>query len=87
MKDTYSKAAEILKALGHPVRLRIVEGLLKEECNVGHMVECLNIPQATVSQHLNVLKSCGIIDGERKGTQVCYHVIEERIKRVLEIMI
>jgi ArsR family transcriptional regulator len=87
MKDKFLKTAELFKALGHPIRLRIVEGLLKGECNVSHMVSCLNIPQATVSQHLNVLKASGIIEGERKGTQVCYKVINEKVEKLIGLVI
>jgi DNA-binding transcriptional ArsR family regulator len=87
MKDRYEYAGILLKALGHPVRLKIVEGLTKDECNVSHIVECLHIPQATVSQHLSILKNAGIIEGERKGTQICYKVINERVKELIKIII
>ena len=57
----YNEAADILKALAHPVRLCIVQGLLRKGyCNVGYMQECLELPQSTVSQHLQKLRSFGI---------------------------
>ncbi|MDP4121382.1 MAG: metalloregulator ArsR/SmtB family transcription factor [Bacillota bacterium] len=71
----YNDAAEILKALGHPVRLCIVSNLLNQPlCNVTKMQTCLSIPQSTVSQHLGVLKAKQIITGKRKGTEVCYEI-------------
>jgi ArsR family transcriptional regulator len=87
MKDKYTQAALVFKALGHPVRLRIVEGLINDGCNVTHMVECLRLPQATVSQHLSNLKAAGIIEGDRKGTQICYRVIDESVQQLVSTML
>lgn len=77
--------AEIFKALGHPIRLKIVCGLMtKDECNVSVMVEKLKVPQPTVSQHLNILKNAGIITGYKKGTQICYKITDEKTKKIIE---
>lgn len=79
--------AEIFKALAHPIRLKIVCGLTrKDECNVSVMVEKLKVPQPTVSQHLNILKSANIIKGYRKGTQICYKISNEQVKKVVSSM-
>ena len=79
--------AEIFKALAHPIRLRIVCGLIKkEECNVSIMVEKLKIAQPTVSQHLNILKNADIIQGFRKGTQICYRVVDESTRKIVEAL-
>ncbi|MEA5000288.1 MAG: metalloregulator ArsR/SmtB family transcription factor [Endomicrobiaceae bacterium] len=79
--------AEILKALGHPLRLKIVCGLSKKEsCNVGTIAEKLSVPQPTVSQHLNILKSAGIIKGYRNGTQVCYKIENCEVLKIIESM-
>jgi ArsR family transcriptional regulator len=51
------------------------------------MQECLNLPQSTVSQHLAKLKSAGIIEGERKGLEVCYKVVDEEVKKIVEILL
>ena len=77
------KLAEILKALGHPTRLALAKGLLKQECNVNKMVDGLNIPQATVSQHLSVLKAAKIIKGERRGVRICYQVVDPLVRKIL----
>jgi len=77
--------AEKLKALGHPVRLKLVLGLMyNEECNVSKICDGLNIPQATTSQHLAILKSKGILECERRGTTVCYRVVDDTIKAILK---
>ncbi|MCF8010276.1 MAG: metalloregulator ArsR/SmtB family transcription factor [Clostridiales bacterium] len=83
----YQKQAELLKALAHPTRLCIVNGLLdREQCNVSTIKECMHIPQSTVSQQLAVLRSKGIVQGERKGLEVCYRVIDQRAKKIVEIL-
>lgn len=73
--EKLEEKAEILKAIAHPVRLCILRGLAQEgPSNVGKMTTCLDIPQATVSQHLAKMKAVGIIKGKRKGTQVIYNL-------------
>lgn len=60
--ERYNEAAELLKALAHPVRLCIVKGLMeKGSCNVSFMQNCLGLPQSTVSQHLQKLRALGIV--------------------------
>lgn len=79
--------AEIFKALAHPIRLKIVCGLMKkDECNVSIMVEKLGVAQPTVSQHLNILKNAGVITGYKKGTQVCYRITDEKTKKIVETL-
>jgi DNA-binding transcriptional ArsR family regulator len=86
--DNYTEAAEILKVLAHPVRLCMVNGLLeKGECNVSFMQSCLKTPQSTVSQHLQKLKSAGIIEGRREGLEIYYRIKDERIGELVRIII
>jgi len=78
--------AEILKVLGHPIRIKIVVGLCAHECNVKHIWECLGLPQATVSQHLALLKHKGIIEGKREGVEVHYSVISPLAKKLISLL-
>jgi len=80
-------AAERLKALGHPVRLAIVRALAERSCCCCADV-CSRLPlaQSTVSQHLKVLKECGLIRGEVDGPRICY-CIEPRALRRLKALI
>jgi ArsR family transcriptional regulator len=80
----FEREAEILKALGHPVRLKIVAGLMSQSCNVKKIWECLGLPQATVSQHLALLKNKGIIAGRRDGTAVHYQVVSAPARQVVQ---
>lgn len=82
----FSSEAEVLKVLGHPIRLKIVAGLCTRECNVKHIWECLGLPQATVSQHLALLKSKGIIEGTRDGVEVHYSVVHPLAKKIIDIL-
>jgi len=85
--DKYTDMAELLKVLGHPTRLCIVNGLLTGKgCNVSYMQSCLKIPQSTVSQHIAKLKSAKIIAGERNGLEINYKVISEDAIRVINAL-
>ncbi|HHY47047.1 MAG TPA: winged helix-turn-helix transcriptional regulator [Firmicutes bacterium] len=80
-------AAEVLKALSHPVRLCIVKGLMETgRCNVSEMQHCLRAPQSTISQHLARLRASRIIEGERDGVEVYYRVVSEDAKRVVRAL-
>ena len=86
MTLNHEKISETLKALAHPARLRIVLGLLKDECNVAQIQRVLGLPQSTISQHLKVLKNADIIKGRREGTKTCYRVIDVRVRKIVEII-
>ena len=65
--------ARLAKALGHPARVAIVRMLARRgECVCGAIVADLPLSQATVSQHLKVLKQAGIVRGELDPPRVCY---------------
>jgi DNA-binding transcriptional ArsR family regulator len=79
------KRANILKALGHPARLAIIQHLLEQEtCICGDLVIKLPLAQATISQHLRELKQVGIIQGTVSGTSVCYCLNREIFKELRE---
>ncbi len=78
--------SEILKVIAHPVRLCIIRKLVEEPCNVSEIYNCLEKPQSTISQHLSKLRAAGIIRGERKGTRVCYYVINEQVKKIVHVL-
>lgn len=83
----YYETAELLKALAHPVRLCIVNGLLdKGLCNVSYMQQCLSLPQSTISQHLAKLRTAGIIEAERAGLEVHYRIKNDRIKKLIQAL-
>ncbi len=82
----YTQKSELLKAIAHPVRLCIVRGLINNQCNVSTMQECLDLPQSTISQHLARLKAAGIIEGRRNGLEVCYKVVNDQVKKIVDLL-
>lgn len=76
--------ARMFRALSHPARVRLVHRLLDGGCCVSEAEKCLNISQPNVSQHLKILKTAGLIAGERRGTKICYRLIDPRAKRILQ---
>ncbi|AEG59256.1 ArsR/SmtB family transcription factor [Desulforamulus ruminis] len=83
----FEAPAELLKALAHPTRLCIVEGLMGGQCNVSKIQACLDIPQSTVSQQLSILRAKGIIEGRRQGTEVVYSVVNEKVKKIVRVLL
>ena len=72
--------ALLAKALGHPARVRILRLLLaRDACYCGQLVDELPLAQATVSQHLKVLKEAGLVVGEIEGLRTCYWASRERL--------
>lgn len=78
--------AEFFRVIGHPVRLRILERLVKDPACVKDIWGCLELPQAVVSQHLAVLRAKGIVGCEREGAAVRYFVKDKRVPRVIQLM-
>ena len=70
----YEARARIVKALAHPTRLFIVDELAKRERCVNDLTEMVGADMSTVSKHLSVLKSVGVIADEKRGLQVFYRL-------------
>ncbi|KAA0768058.1 metalloregulator ArsR/SmtB family transcription factor [Bacillus mycoides] len=84
----YEKNAEVLKALAHPVRIKILKELItRGACNVNQIVDILGIPQSTVSQHLSKMKSQKLIMSDRKGLEVYYSAQNKTINSIVEILL
>ncbi|MDD2714933.1 MAG: metalloregulator ArsR/SmtB family transcription factor [Candidatus Wallbacteria bacterium] len=71
----YETRARILKALGHPTRLFIVDTLSKEQKCVCELTELVGADISTVSRHLSILKEAGILRIEKTGNQVFYEIV------------
>jgi len=81
-----AEAAEMVRVLGHPVRLRIVELLEAGEQTVKEIQDALDSPQALVSQQLARMRSAGIVEGRRIGTNVRYRIVDPRVVRMLDCL-
>lgn len=82
----YDELAPVLAALGHPVRLQIVAGLLAGSCCVGPMVDCLGLPQPLVSRHLGVLREAGVVEATAVGRERRYAVVHPLAAAVVAAM-
>ena len=81
------EVAVLAKALGHPARVRIMRLLLAHDaCYCDQFVDELALAQATVSQHLKVLKDAGLIVGEIERPRVCYCASRERLAQLHELI-
>ncbi len=79
------RLARLFRALGHPSRLGILRLLAQRgTCICGEIVDELPLAQATVSQHLKVLKEAGFITGQVEGTAVCYCIAPGAISSLLD---
>jgi DNA-binding transcriptional ArsR family regulator len=83
--EAVQQAATMLKCIGHPVRLQIIELLDREgEQNVTAIYEALGIEQAVASQHLNLMRDKGILISRREGVNVFYRIEDPRVTRVID---
>jgi ArsR family transcriptional regulator len=73
ISDDELRLANMLKALGNPIRFKIMETLAERQmCMTYEIVETTPLAQSTVSQHLKVLREAGLIKGEIEGPATCY---------------
>ena len=68
----YDARATILKAMAHPTRLFIIDQLAEGERCVCELTDMIGADKSTVSKHLSVLKSAGLVHDEKRGLQVFY---------------
>lgn len=84
MEDmVYKVKADFLKALGHPIRLKIVEALKHGEKSVGGLVKQLEVEQSSLSRHLLALRNAGILKSRQERTTVYYGIRDYGIFHVL----
>jgi len=83
--NAYSAQAEMLKALGHPMRIAIIQLLRNEgEKSVGEIQEHLMVEQAIASHQLGLMKSKGLLLCRRDGRNMYYQVRNERIFQIID---
>ncbi|MFW5952370.1 MAG: ArsR/SmtB family transcription factor [Gemmatimonadota bacterium] len=80
------EATSCLKAVAHPVRLRILELLLGGQYSVGELAELCEVDQAVASDHLGRLKDKGLLASEREGRQVFYRVAAPAVEGIVTCM-
>ena len=73
-ENSLNLASSELRAISHPVRLTVLCHLTEKAMNVSELLEIINIPQPSLSQHLAKLRGLGIIESDRRGQQIYYHL-------------
>ena len=81
--DALGQAAECLRTLAHPHRLRIVEMLLGGRYTVGELAEACGIPSHMASEHLRLMQRCGFLDSAREGRTVYYAIVEPHLANII----
>lgn len=76
-------AGDLLRALAAPLRIAIVLQLRESERCVHELVDALEVPQPLVSQHLRILKSAGVVAGERNGREVMYRLADQHLAEIV----
>lgn len=80
---TLAAAGDLLRALAAPVRIAIVLQLLEHSRCVHDLVDALGVTQPLISQHLRVLKAAGVVEGERKGREVLYSLVDDHLAHIV----
>jgi DNA-binding transcriptional ArsR family regulator len=81
----YVVKAQLFRALGHPVRIRIIELLLDGERTVGDVQAALRLDSSGTSQHLAALRQQGVLESRRAGTSVYYRIRDPRISQLMAV--
>lgn len=82
--EALGQAAECLKTLAHPHRLRMIQMLLQGDYTVGELAEACELPSAMASEHLRLMQRCGFLVSEKDGRRVFYRVAEPHLKNILK---
>jgi DNA-binding transcriptional ArsR family regulator len=85
MRDLPRLKAEFFKALGHPVRIRVLELLSTGDRSVSELLEHVDVEQPYLSQQLGVLRRAGFVVGRRDGANVVYALADPRVAELLAV--
>jgi ArsR family transcriptional regulator len=80
----FERAARVIRVLGHPLRLRILESLEIGERNVTDLQDELEANQAVISQQLAILRAEAVVAARRDGPRVYYRIIEPKVSHILD---
>lgn len=81
-----NKAVDLLKVLAHPIRLKIICQLGREDKTVQQLIDCVGSTQSNVSQHLAIMRNAGILAYTKNATHVLYRVSEPTAINLVELL-
>ena len=82
--EALSEAAECLRTLAHPARLRMVQLLLQGDHTVSDLAEACGIPPHMASEHLGLMRDRGLLRSERQGRYIYYRIVEEGLAGIMQ---
>jgi DNA-binding transcriptional ArsR family regulator len=82
--EALTEAAECLRTIAHPHRLRMLQMLNQGDFTVGELAEACEIPSPMASEHLRLMQRCGLLDSRREGRRIYYHIAETHIVELLK---
>ena len=82
--ESLAPAAECLKVLAHPLRLRMVEIIMQGEFAVHEVAELCDLPAHQACEHLRLMKGHGLLDSRRNGRTVYYSIKAPHLPEILE---
>ena len=82
--ESLGEAAECLRVLAHPHRLRMIQMLLAGDFTVGELAEACELPTAMASEHLRLMQRCGFLTSEKDGRKVFYQVAEPHLREIMK---
>jgi len=82
--EALGQAAECLRVLAHPHRLRMIQMLLQGDHTVTELAQSCELPTAMASEHLRLMQRCGFLSSEKDGRKVYYRVAEPHLKQILK---
>lgn len=84
-REDMIQKAELLKALGHPIRLCIMENLVRDgKKNVTEIISCMDASQSNISQHLGKLRDLKLVKDEKQGNLVYYSCVSEEVRALIK---
>jgi ArsR family transcriptional regulator, zinc-responsive transcriptional repressor len=81
--EALEQAAECLKTLAHPHRLRMIQMLLRGRYTVGELAEACEIPSHMASEHLRLMQRSGFLTNEKDGRKAYYHIAEPHLANIM----
>src|SRR5579863_5906224 len=81
--EALEEAAECLRTLAHPHRLRMIQMLLRGSYTVGELAEACGIPSHMASEHLRLMQRCGLLKSEKDGRKAYYRIVETHLASIM----
>jgi ArsR family transcriptional regulator, zinc-responsive transcriptional repressor len=81
--DSLARAAECLRILAHPHRLRMLQMLSRDRYTVGELAAACGIPSHMASEHLRLMQHCGFLGSDKEGRRAYYHIVERHLASIM----